>query len=115
MWVICELIISMMYFQDTQKTLCAIIETFTPSSLEESVLQIKALSLNDPPNLNYLSNLILQKVRFEIVDIARLLIPIFTLMALLFHNIKPYDFVAIRTIFECFEISIDYRIFVSFV
>lgn len=52
--------------QDIQKTLSAIIETFTPSSLEESVQQIKALSLNDPPNLNYLSNLILQKVSFSL-------------------------------------------------
>ncbi|XKL66534.1 hypothetical protein PGB90_009954 [Kerria lacca] len=50
---------------DIQKTLSAIIETFTASSLEESVQQIKALSLNDPPNLNYLSNLILQKVALE--------------------------------------------------
>ncbi|XP_065224255.1 uncharacterized protein LOC135848298 [Planococcus citri] len=50
---------------DTQKTLSAIIETFTPSSLDESVQQIKALSLNDPPNLNYLANLILHKVVIE--------------------------------------------------
>ncbi|KAK7602276.1 hypothetical protein V9T40_009717 [Parthenolecanium corni] len=55
---------------DIQKTLSAIIETFTPSSLEESVQQIKALSLNDPPNLNYLSNLILQKVGLE-ADMAK--------------------------------------------
>ena len=51
--------------QDVQKTLSAIVETFTPSCLEESVQQIKSLSLNDPPNLNYLSNLILQKVIIE--------------------------------------------------
>lgn len=55
-------LIPLFFFQDTQKTLSAIIETFIPSSLDESVQQIKALSLNDPPNLNYLANLILHKV-----------------------------------------------------